>query len=50
MSLYDDVDTTQKLENWSSGINKLLPQPNLAKIQQQQKKPTVKIEKVYKVC
>jgi hypothetical protein len=44
MSLYDDVDTTHKLENWSSGISKLLPQPNLAKIQQQQKKSNVRFK------
>ena len=42
MSLYDDVDTTQKLENWSSGINKLLPQPKLTKIQQQPRKSNVR--------
>ncbi|XP_070494615.1 splicing factor 45 [Chironomus tepperi] len=36
MSLYDDVDTKQVSE-WSSGINKLMPQPALNKIQQPKK-------------
>lgn len=40
MSLYDDVDTKQVSE-WSSGINKLMPQPALNKIQQT-KKPNVR--------
>lgn len=31
MSLYDDLDTKQ-VPDWSSGINKLLPQPTLNKI------------------
>lgn len=46
MSLYDDVDTKQVSE-WSSGINKLMPQPALNKIQQP-KKPNVRKIKLTK--
>jgi hypothetical protein len=46
MSLYEDLDTevSKQVPDWSSGINKLIPQPQLQlknKIQPTPKKPAM---------